>query len=213
MDTRITFARWNRVQNRMTYGRAGSHDHSVRLWDARVGRDAVMTMQHTGSVEDICWYPNARALVSCGGPEVIVWDVVKGASSFNVKDPKENSNNNNRLMRLTNHQKTVMTVNVHKDCGPRTSNNNSATDEYQPRLITGSLDGHVKVHEIDAFTVKHATSFPVQFYVVLSHQTLTLLRLVWQLKPCVLESERKRELRMQMRNLRPGQVQGNGKSP
>ena len=140
---------------------SGSYDHSVRLWDARVGRDAVMTMQHTGPVEDICWYPNARALVSCGGPEVIVWDVVKGASSFNVKDPKENSNNNNnRVMRLTNHQKTVMTVNVHKDCGPRTSNNNSATDEYQPRLITGSLDGHVKVHEIDAFTVKHAAKFP-----------------------------------------------------
>ena len=33
---------------------SGSYDHSVRLWDARVGRDAVMTMQHTGPVEDIC---------------------------------------------------------------------------------------------------------------------------------------------------------------
>ena len=137
---------------------SGSYDHSVRLWDARVGRDAVMTMQHTGPVEDICWYPNARALVSCGGPEVIVWDVVKGASSFNVKD--SNNSNTNRLMRLTNHQKTVMTVSVHKDCGPRTLSNNSRTNEYQPRLITGSLDGHVKVHEIDTFTVKHAAKFP-----------------------------------------------------
>ena len=117
-----------------------------------------MTIQHTGPVEDICWYPNARALVSCGGPEVIVWDVVKGASSFNVKD--SNNSNTNRLMRLTNHQKTVMTVSLHKDCGPRTLSNNSGTDEYQPRLITGSLDGHVKVHEIDTFTVKHAAKFP-----------------------------------------------------
>jgi U3 small nucleolar RNA-associated protein 15 len=152
----------------------GSYDHSIRLWDQRVGRDAVMVMKHTGPVEDICWYPNARALVSCGGPEVIVWDVIKGASSFIQEDnavanSNNDSNNNsgNRLMRLTNHQKTVMTVNVHRDCGPRTMSqqesffeNNRATDENQPRLITGSLDGHVKVHEIDGFTVTHAAKFP-----------------------------------------------------
>ena len=36
----------------------------------------------------------------------------------------------------------------------------SATDRTSPRLLTGSLDGHVKVHELDGFSVTHSAKYP-----------------------------------------------------
>jgi U3 small nucleolar RNA-associated protein 15 len=35
-----------------------------------------------------------------------------------------------------------------------------ATDRTSPRLLTGSLDGHVKVHELDGFSVTHSAKYP-----------------------------------------------------
>ena len=42
------------------------------------------------------------------------------------------------------------------------SRGRSATDRVSPRLLTGSLDGHVKVHELDGFSVTHSAKYPGQ---------------------------------------------------
>jgi U3 small nucleolar RNA-associated protein 15 len=56
------------------------------------------------------------------------------------------------LKRLANFQKTVTCVALSPLAGPAAA--------AAPRLLAGSLDGHVKVFELDAFTVTHATKYP-----------------------------------------------------
>lgn len=130
---------------------SGSYDHGVKLWDARVGRDAVMTFDHGFPVEDIAWYPNGNLLVSVGGEDVCVWDVLSGGRL---------------LQRLRSHQKTITTVHVHEDAGPPSFASGyeitgyAAVDSKAPRMITGSLDGFVKIHELDTFTVTHSIKYP-----------------------------------------------------
>jgi len=131
---------------------SGSYDHTVKIWDARVGRDAVMTIKHTAPVEDIAWYPSGNLLVSVGGEDVCVWDILSGGRS---------------LYRLRSHQKTITTVHVHEDAGPPSLasgfdivGTESALSSKAPRMITGSLDGFVKIHELDTFTVTHSIKYP-----------------------------------------------------
>lgn len=69
-----------------------------------------------------CTYPKGSLLVSVGGTSVCVWDMVGGGRL---------------LKKLTNFQKTVTTVKLSPMAGPDSA--------AAPRLLTGSLDGHVKV--------------------------------------------------------------------
>ena len=59
-----------------------------------------------------------------------VWDVLGGGRL---------------LARLSNHQKTVTSLAVSPLAGPASS--------AAPRLLTGSLDGHIKIFELDQFKV------------------------------------------------------------
>ena len=131
---------------------SGSYDHTVKLWDARVGREAVMTINHTAPVEDIAWYPSGNLLVSVGGEDVCVWDILSGGRA---------------LQRMRSHQKTITTVSVHDDAGPPAFasafdivGSETALSSKAPRMITGSLDGFVKIHELDTFTVTHSIKYP-----------------------------------------------------
>ena len=63
-----------------------------------------------------------------GGPSISVWDLIGGSRL---------------IARLANHQKTVTCVTCADVAGP------SAT--AGPRLLSASLDGHVKVYETDRF--------------------------------------------------------------
>eukprot|EP00227_Mantoniella_beaufortii_P015617 CAMPEP_0197580766 /NCGR_PEP_ID=MMETSP1326-20131121/4478_1 /TAXON_ID=1155430 /ORGANISM="Genus nov. species nov., Strain RCC2288" /LENGTH=365 /DNA_ID=CAMNT_0043144575 /DNA_START=333 /DNA_END=1426 /DNA_ORIENTATION=+ len=138
---------------------SGSYDHTVRLWD---GRDnsaggAGMKLDHGAPVEDIAWLPGGSLLVSVGGQDVCVWDILGGGKL---------------LQRLRCHQKTIMTAFIAPDGGPppvlddaMLANGGggyarSAMARTAPRLLTGSLDGHVKVHELDTFTVTHSAKYP-----------------------------------------------------
>ena len=130
---------------------SGSYDHTVKIWDARQGREAVMTLDHGSPVEDVAWYPNGNLLVSVGGEYVCVWDAICGGRL---------------LRRLRSHQKTITTVHVHPDAGPPSFasgyeiGSESALESNAPRMITGSLDGFVKIHELDTFTVTHSIKYP-----------------------------------------------------
>ena len=135
---------------------SGSYDHTVKLWDARdASRAAGMTLDHGAPVEDIAWLPTGSLLVSVGGQDVCVWDVLGGGRL---------------LQRLRCHQKTVMCCHVAPDGGPPpvfdddvhvdAFAHRGAMRRVAPRLLTGSLDGHVKVHELDGFTVTHSAKYP-----------------------------------------------------
>ena len=135
---------------------SGSYDHTVKLWDARdASRAAGMTLDHGAPVEDIAWLPTGSLLVSVGGQDVCVWDVLGGGRL---------------LRRLRCHQKTVMCCHVAPDGGPPpvfdddvyadAFAHRGAMSRVAPRLLTGSLDGHVKVHELDGFTVTHSAKYP-----------------------------------------------------
>jgi U3 small nucleolar RNA-associated protein 15 len=130
---------------------SGSYDHTVKIWDAREGREAVMTLNHGSPVEDVAWYPNGNLLVSVGGEDICVWDTLSGGRL---------------LQRLRSHQKTITTVDVHADAGPPSfasgyeTGDESGFASKAPRLITGSLDGFVKVHELDTFKVTHSIKYP-----------------------------------------------------
>lgn len=134
---------------------SGSYDHTVKLWDGRENGSthASMTLDHGSPVEDVAWLPSGSLLVSVGGQDVCVWDVLSGGKL---------------LQRLRCHQKTIMSAFVAPDGGPPPvleaaafrEGRASAMARTAPRLLTGSLDGHVKVHELDTFSVTHTAKYP-----------------------------------------------------
>lgn len=114
----------------------GSYDHTVRLWDVRSG-ECTMALDHGAPVEDVTFLPSGTLAVSVGGNYLCVWDLLSGGRL---------------LKRVANHQKTITCVRVAPAAG---SSINPA-----PRLMTASLDGHVKVYDLDDFKVTHASRYP-----------------------------------------------------
>jgi len=88
----------------------------------------VMSMDHGQPVESVLVYPSDGLIVSTGGRYVKVWDMLKGGQ---------------QLVSLKNHHKTVTCV-----CMSAQSN----------RLLTGSLDRHVKVYN-SSFKVVHSFEY------------------------------------------------------
>lgn len=127
----------------------GSYDHTVLLWDLRQ-EAPVMTLRHGQQVEDVCFFPlgGGGTLASAGGDAVVVWDVVAGGRA---------------RARLRPHAKAVTCVRIYAGCGPALASPADAAaggGGGSPRMLTGSLDGTVAVHEIDGFTRTHSVRYP-----------------------------------------------------
>uniref|UniRef100_A0A8C9RVF8 U3 small nucleolar RNA-associated protein 15 homolog n=1 Tax=Scleropages formosus TaxID=113540 RepID=A0A8C9RVF8_SCLFO len=86
---------------------------------------SVMTMDHGQPVESVLLFPSEGLLVSAGGRYVKVWDMLKGGQV---------------LVSLKNHHKTVTCLCM------------SSTGQ---RLLSGSLDRHVKVYSTTTYKVVH----------------------------------------------------------
>ncbi|XP_008283140.1 U3 small nucleolar RNA-associated protein 15 homolog [Stegastes partitus] len=86
---------------------------------------SVMTMDHGQPVESLLLYPSEGLLVSAGGRYVKVWDLLKGGQP---------------LVSLRNHHKTVTCLSL--------SSNGQ-------RLLSASLDRHVKVYNTTNYKVVH----------------------------------------------------------
>ncbi|KAI8472262.1 MAG: WD40-repeat-containing domain protein [Monoraphidium minutum] len=124
----------------------GGYDHAAMIWDVRSSGSGgssgkrgapVMVLDHGAPIEDVAFFPSGAMAVTAGGNTLCVWDILSGGKL---------------LKRLANFQKTVTCVALSPLAGPDVA--------AAPRLLAGSLDGHVKVFELDAFKVTHATKYP-----------------------------------------------------
>lgn len=116
---------------------SGGYDHTVKLWDVRAGPQCSMSLDHGAPVEDVAFFPSGGLLVSAGGTSLCVWDLISGGKL---------------LRRLSNFQKTVSCVRMSPLAGPDSA--------AAPRMLAGSLDGHVKVFELNDFKVTSASKYP-----------------------------------------------------
>ncbi|CAA7408429.1 unnamed protein product [Spirodela intermedia] len=114
----------------------GSYDHMVRLWDVRSSENSVLAVNHGDPVESVLFLPSGGLMATAGGNVVKLWDVISGGRMIH---------------RLDCHNKTVTSV-----CLGAVGKG----DEGEPRLLTASLDGYVKVFDYAAFRITHSTRFP-----------------------------------------------------
>ena len=98
----------------------GCYDHAVRLWDARIGtkqKAVTLKMDHGAPVSALCPLPGGALMLSAGSNYCRVWDVMSGGKM---------------LCEWSSHQKDITTV---------------CLDGTGTRILTSSLDGHVKIHD------------------------------------------------------------------
>lgn len=68
---------------------SGSYDHSVRLWDSRQS-GSVLTLSHGCPVEASLVTPSGALLLSAGGQEVKVWDLIGGRVMHTFSNHQKN---------------------------------------------------------------------------------------------------------------------------
>ncbi|XP_062905300.1 U3 small nucleolar RNA-associated protein 15 homolog [Mobula hypostoma] len=90
---------------------------------------SVMTMEHGQPVESVLLFPSGGLLVSAGGRSVKVWDLLKGGQL---------------LASLRNHHKTVTCL---------------CLNSSGQRLLSGSLDRHVKIYSTSTYKVVHTLNY------------------------------------------------------
>eukprot|EP00743_Colponemidia_sp_Colp-15_P003436 GILK01003710.1.p1 GENE.GILK01003710.1~~GILK01003710.1.p1 ORF type:complete len:535 (+),score=87.61 GILK01003710.1:42-1607(+) len=109
----------------------GSYDHTVRLWDTRTpNNESILKLDHGAPVESTLIFPGGGIAVSVGGLQMKIWDILGGGRL---------------LQTVSNHQKTITQV---------------AMDGSHSRLLTGSLDGHVKCYNVKDYKVTHSIKYP-----------------------------------------------------
>ena len=109
---------------------SGGYDHTVRLWDVRAASGgAVMQLDHGAPVEAVLSLPGGGIVLSAGGDTLKVWDILGGG----------------RLLQMcSNHHKAITSL---------------AIDSTARRVLTGSLDRHVKVYDTTDFRVCHSFTY------------------------------------------------------
>lgn len=117
----------------------GSYDHTVRLWDLRNSK-TVLQLKHGKPVEDVLFFPSGGLLATAGGNIVKIWDILGGGRSIHT---------------MESHQKTVMSM-----CISKVPKSGQALGDAPSRLVTASLDGYMKVFDLDHFKVTHSAKYP-----------------------------------------------------
>lgn len=112
---------------------SGSYDQTVRMWDRRTGTNSVLTFNHGAPVEDLVVMPGDSLLVSAGGTKVKIWDIAGGGRELITMNP---------------HHKTVTCLCLASDKGGNCG------------VVSGSLDRHAKLHDLQSFKVTGSLSFP-----------------------------------------------------
>lgn len=118
----------------------GSYDHSVKVWDVRVGnRGSVVEFNHGKPVEDVIYLPSGGLIATAGGNCVKIWDVIGGGKL---------------LYSMEGHNKTVTSICV----GKMGRESGEETQEY--RILSVGLDGYMKVFDYAKLKVTHSMRYP-----------------------------------------------------
>lgn len=91
---------------------------------------AVLSVNHGSPVESLLFLPSGGIFLSAGGTAIKVWDAFTGGKLLGT---------------ISQHHKTVTCL--------RLASNNS-------RLLSGSLDRHVKIYDVSTFKVVHTLDYP-----------------------------------------------------
>ncbi len=117
----------------------GGYDHFAKLWDMRAGQ-AVQSRDCGHPVEDVLVLPSAAVMVTAAQNEIRFWSVLGGGGGGCISC-------------CINHQKTVTCLRYD---GSSVGSGGSASG----RVLSGSLDRHVKVLDVNTFKVTHSCSYP-----------------------------------------------------
>ncbi|XP_068694302.1 U3 small nucleolar RNA-associated protein 15 homolog [Montipora foliosa] len=91
---------------------------------------SVLSMNHGSPVECVTIFPSGGICISAGSNIIKVWDILGGG----------------RLIAgFSNHQKTITSL---------------CLDGSNHRLLSGSLDRHVKIYDVQDYTVVHSIDYP-----------------------------------------------------
>ena len=112
------------------------YDHTVKLWDLRTqqgdkNQGPSLTIDHGEPIEKIVVLPGGNVVLSAGGSVVKAWDLLTGGQMLHC---------------FSNHQKTVTSL---------------AVDGTGSRLLSGGLDGHIKIHDLSTYRISHALKYQV----------------------------------------------------
>lgn len=126
---------------------SGSYDGKLKLWDDRMEEDGGLawSLNHDYPIENVLIHPNNTLAISAGGPMAKVWDILGGSGSI---DP---------VISLSNHQKTITSL-----CWARGPVINSGEgSQATRRLLSGGLDGLVKVYDVStgSYKVRHTIKY------------------------------------------------------
>ncbi|KAA1081196.1 hypothetical protein PGT21_031097 [Puccinia graminis f. sp. tritici] len=126
---------------------SGSYDGQLKLWDDRIEENGGLawSLNHQHPIEKILIHPTSTLAISAGGPVANVWDILGGSGS---KQP---------LVSLSNHQKTITSL-----CWARGPYSNfDEGSQSTRRLLSGGLDGLVKVYDIStgSYKVRHTIRY------------------------------------------------------
>ncbi|XP_052700286.1 U3 small nucleolar RNA-associated protein 15 homolog [Crassostrea angulata] len=92
--------------------------------------DSVMTFQHGHPVESVLMFPNGGICLSAGGNYIKVWDLLQGGRLLST---------------LCHHHKTVTSL---------------AFCNNFTRILSGSVDRHIKIFDISTYKVVHTLDLP-----------------------------------------------------
>ncbi|XP_051170261.1 U3 small nucleolar RNA-associated protein 15 homolog [Leptopilina boulardi] len=90
----------------------------------------IFTVNHDSPVESVLFLPSGGIVLSAGGTEIKVWDTLTGGKL---------------LARMSNHHKTITCMTI-------ASNGQ--------KILSGSLDRHVKVYDIGTYKSVHTLDYP-----------------------------------------------------
>ncbi|TGZ85421.1 WD40 repeat-like protein [Ascodesmis nigricans] len=112
---------------------SGGYDKMAKLWDPRAPGQAALSFSQHAAVEDVLPMPGGTTLLVAAGNTVTVWDIIAARE----------------IAVLANHQKTVTAL-----------TQTSGSDGSKRRVLTGALDGHVKIYDAASWTVVHGVKYP-----------------------------------------------------
>nr|XP_023025430.1 U3 small nucleolar RNA-associated protein 15 homolog [Leptinotarsa decemlineata] len=90
----------------------------------------VLTVDHGSPIESLLFLPSGGIFLSAGGTEIKIWDTIAGGKL---------------LGSISQHHKTITCLRLASD---------------NKRLLSGSLDRHVKIYDVATFKTVHTLDFP-----------------------------------------------------